>query len=314
MWPGGVTMRQRSPSPPKAAVLAHVPPLAAAVAAAAARQRLHLAVLSLSIAAVLLLWAVSGMPMNMRMPMHLHRFDGPHNSDHHGWAAATPGSPATASGSDALRAAAAPHSSSSCATPPDATAPSPFARSCTLLQDACVDQERVIMYGRQNSTQPWQLAPNREHAKFLFELANPRVSAAQCSVARGGGTRRGGGQHPLEEPAIDRTCLVLGALGVVVPLHAALSWHSELCSSLTTPLLFCPPPAQGLVDHRYPLPPLHIRPANVREGAAYLQGQPRFSNCTVPIVWYPFERLNNFAHLFRCGGSVAETVGGSVQL
>lgn len=53
------------------------------------------------------------------------------------------------------------------------------------------------------------------------------------------------------------------------------------------------------MDHRYPLPPLHIRPASVREGAPYLQGHPRFSECTVPIVWYPFERLNNFAHLFR---------------
>lgn len=208
MRPGGVTMRQRSPSPPKAAVLAHV---AAAVAAAAARRRLHLAVLSLSIAAALLLWAVSGMPMNMRMPMHLHRFDGPHNSDHHGWAAATPGSPATASGSDALRAAAAPHSSSSCATPPDATAPSPFARSCTLLQDACVDQERVIMYGRQNSTQPWQLAPSREHAKFLFELANPLVSAVQCSAvwrSLAQHSALAGSTHVQSRPLI--ACLVWG--------------------------------------------------------------------------------------------------------
>lgn len=43
----------------------------------------------------------------------------------------------------------------------------------------------------------------------------------------------------------------------------------------------------------------------MREGAAYLQGQPRFSQCTVPIIWYPFERLNNFAHLFRWVDGVA---------
>lgn len=53
------------------------------------------------------------------------------------------------------------------------------------------------------------------------------------------------------------------------------------------------------MDHQYHLPPLHIRPASTAEGAAYLHGRPAFSNCTVPIVWYPFERLNNFAHLFR---------------
>jgi hypothetical protein len=42
-----------------------------------------------------------------------------------------------------------------------------------------------------------------------------------------------------------------------------------------------------------------MRPASSLEGAAYLQGEPLFSSCTVPIVWYPFERLHNFAHLFR---------------
>ncbi len=211
--------RQRSPSPAKPVASAH-PPLAAAAAAAAAARLSHFSVLPLLVAAALLLWAVSGVPLPMRMPMHLHRMRGAAalGSGHHAQpdCGSMPGSLAAAS-SGALGAAAAPSSSSSCETPRDVTAPSPFARSCTLLRDACVDQERVILYGPQNSTQPWQLAPSHEHAKFVFELADPLVSTAR-SMAR----------HSMEQLS---THLQLAGRPHVswVLLGSALEWQLVLC-------------------------------------------------------------------------------------
>ncbi|KAI3428186.1 hypothetical protein D9Q98_006566 [Chlorella vulgaris] len=45
------------------------------------------------------------------------------------------------------------------------------------------------------------------------------------------------------------------------------------------------------------MPSIRVRPASSTEGAAYLD-HPRFSACTVPIVWYPMWNAN-LAHFFR---------------
>lgn len=180
---------RRSPSPAKPLATAHV------LLHPAAAPLPRTAILAMGVAAALLLFAVADLRMPMRMPMELRRLgDGTAlrsgstaRSTHHAGCGGMLGAHSTASGGSggggSSGAAVAP-AHDSCKAAPDVAVPSPFARSCTLLRDACVDQERVVVYGRQNSTQPWQLAPNREHAKFLFELADPLVSTAQHSAAQ----------------------------------------------------------------------------------------------------------------------------------
>lgn len=50
-------------------------------------------------------------------------------------------------------------------------------------------------------------------------------------------------------------------------------------------------------DFRYPLATIRSRGAAINEGTGYLQ-DPVFSNCTVPVVWYPFW-MANFGHFLR---------------
>ena len=155
----------------------------------------RIAVLSLLAAAALLLVALGGVPQRLRAPLELPGSSaaasrteraGRHSSGPPGGGGGNasgdatrsgPGSSSSSGGEGPSASAGAPAApAGGCEAPPDAAAPSPFARSCTLLRDACVDQERVILYGPQNSTRPWQLQPSPDHAKFVFELAEPLVS------------------------------------------------------------------------------------------------------------------------------------------
>ena len=57
---------------------------------------------------------------------------------------------------------------------------------------------------------------------------------------------------------------------------------------------------QNVLQHgsfNYPLASIRSRGQAANEGAEYLR-QPTFSQCTVPVVWYPFW-MNNFGHFLR---------------
>ncbi|PRW61290.1 Autophagy-related 8d [Chlorella sorokiniana] len=57
----------------------------------------------------------------------------------------------------------------------------------------------------------------------------------------------------------------------------------------------------GVRQRSYPLATIRSRPAAHDEGAAALR-TPSFSNCTVPVVWFPFW-LTNFGHVLRDNGA-----------
>ncbi|KAL4443683.1 hypothetical protein ABPG75_011420 [Micractinium tetrahymenae] len=158
-----------------------------------------------------------GLPTRQAGPQHSIR-QGSGSSG--GTATAT--SPTAAGGGAAARAC----------QPPD-VATSPWADSCQLLRDACVDQGTVILYGEEHrmtadqpGTAPFLIEPEEHHRKYIFLH---RYSAAR--------------------------------------------------------------------DYRYALAPTRVRPASASEGAPYL-ADPLFSECTIPVVWYPMW-ASNMAHFFR---------------
>jgi hypothetical protein len=73
-------------------------------------------------------------------------------------------------------------------------------------------------------------------------------------------------------------------LAAALFLHAP---HSTARPRTWTPLLLLSlSPAQGAVDYTRPLPPLEVRAAAENEPTPYL-AEPVFSECTVPILWWP---------------------------
>lgn len=93
-----------------------------------------------------------------------------------GSSAASPASPAT--GGTAVHACR-----------PPAVAPSPWADSCQLLHDACVDQGSIILYGEEHrmtadrpGTAPFLIEPEEHHRKYIF-LHRNGVSRPACTTA-----------------------------------------------------------------------------------------------------------------------------------
>jgi hypothetical protein len=61
------------------------------------------------------------------------------------------------------------------------------------------------------------------------------------------------------------------------------------CSSCSEPERLPAAVVRGVQhgQYMYPLDTIRSRAASADEGADYLRS-PAFSNCTVPVVWYPF--------------------------
>lgn len=134
-----------------------------------------------------------------------------------GSSAASPASPAT--GGTAVHACR-----------PPAVAPSPWADSCQLLHDACVDQGSIILYGEEHrmtadrpGTAPFLIEPEEHHRKYIFLHRNGsardyRYGLAPIRVRPASATE---GAPYLAAPAFSRCTVPL----VFFPMWAANMAH-----------------------------------------------------------------------------------------
>lgn len=151
---------------------------------------------------------------------------------------------------------------------------SPWAASCRLLRDACVDQGSIVLHGAEHrmgagrpGLAPYSIEPELDQKKYIFihkgTVSCPSaVSMMQAFDARE--TVAPAWPAPALRAAQQRRC------------RAAERWRPSRAPQ--------PAPTQAARDYRYANPPIRVRPASAAEGAAYL-ADPAFSSCTVPVVW-----------------------------